>query len=83
MKRYLLLNALTPEAFGLSSFAEIEEALEEFACKMLYSLDTEGQPIVFAWADTKDILENMVTTVDLDGTMIEYTAIYDQLVRIG
>jgi len=82
MSKYLLLNPLTPAHFGLADFEQIEEALDEFGCKMLMSLDTEAQPVAFAVASTKNVLENLCTVVDLDGTMIEYTATYDQLIRV-
>jgi len=82
MTRYLLLNPLTPESFSLSTFDEIEEALEEFGCKMILSLNTETQVIGFAYATSKQALENLCTTVSLDGVMVEYTATYDQVVRL-
>jgi len=82
MTKYLLLNPLTPQMFGMESFETLEEALAEFGCGALMSTDPEGQPVAFAYTDTKKALEQMCTVVDLDGTMVEYSATYDQLVRI-
>jgi hypothetical protein len=82
MTKFLLLNPLTPQQFGMESWEALYEALEEFACNALMSADVEGRPIAFAYASTKAALEQMCTIVDLDGTMVEYTATYDQLVRI-
>lgn len=82
MTKFLLLNPLTPEQFGMDSWEALYESLDEFACKYLMSADVEGNPVAFAVASSKTILENMCTIVDLDGTMVEYTATYDQLVRI-
>jgi len=81
-KRYLLLNPLTPNHLRLNTFDEIEAALDEFGCGMLLSMDTEGYIVAFAVSNTIEALEQMVSAVDLDGTMIEYTAIYDQMVRL-
>ena len=82
MTKYLLLNPLTPEQFGMDSWEALYDSLDEFGCKALMSMDVEGQPIAFAYTSTKAALEQMCTIVDLDGTMVEYTATYDQLVRI-
>jgi hypothetical protein len=82
MTKYLLLNPLTPEQFGMDSWEALYESLEEFSCNALMSADVEGRPIAFAYTNTKAALEQMCTIVDLDGTMVEYTATYDQLVRI-
>ena len=81
-KRYLLLNPLTPEDFGLHTFDEIDEALQEFGCGMILSMDTKGYIVAFAVSNTVEALQQMVTAVDLDGTMVEYTGIYDQMVRL-
>ena len=81
-KRYLLLNPLTPNHLRLNTFDEIEEALAEFGCGMLLSMDTEGYIVAFAVSNTIEALEQMVSAVDLDGTMIEYTGVYDQMVRL-
>jgi hypothetical protein len=77
-----LLNPLTPEQFGMDSWEALYESLEEFSCNALMSADVEGRPVAFAYTNTKAALEQMCTIVDLDGTMVEYTATYDQLVRI-
>jgi len=82
MTKYLLLNPLTPESFGLSTFDEIVEALEEFGCGMILSLTTEGRVVGFAITKSKEALENLCTTVSLDGVMVEYSATYDQVVRM-
>jgi len=82
MTKYLLLNPLTPEQFGMDSWEALYESLEEFSCNALMSADVEGRPVAFAYTNTKAALEQMCTIVDLDGTMVEYTATYDQLVRI-
>ena len=82
MSKYLLLNPLTPQQFGMDSWDSLYDSLQEFGCQALMSSDTEGRPVAFAYTSTKAALEQMCTIVDLDGTMVEYTATYDQLVRI-
>jgi len=82
MTKFLLLNPLAPHMFDMDSWDALHDALQEFGCQSLMSADVEGRPIAFAYAPTKAALEQMCTIVDLDGTMVEYTATYDQLVRI-
>jgi hypothetical protein len=82
MAKYLLLNPLTPQAFDMPTWETLEEALAEFGCKALMSTGVEGDTVAFAYATTKATLEQMCTVVDLEGTMVEYTATYDQLIRI-
>ena len=82
MAKYLLLNPLTPNQFGMDSWDSLYDSLAEFGCNALMSADVEGRPVAFAYTDTKAALEQMCTIVDLDGTMVEYTATYDQLVSI-
>ena len=81
MSKYLLLNPLTPEKFGMESWDALYDSLQEFGCQALMSSDVDGRPVAFAYTNTKAALEQMCTIVDLDGTMVEYTATYDQLIR--
>jgi len=78
--RYLLLNPLRPDDFACT-LEEMIEAVHEFGCKVITSLNTRGQTMVYAVADDKKTIENMVNTVELDGSIIEYTAIYDQFIE--
>lgn len=82
MSKYLLLNPLTPQQFGMDSWEQLYDSLQEFGCNALMSSDVEGQPVAFAYTNTKAALEQMCTIVDLDGTMVEYTATYDQLIKM-
>ena len=81
MSKYLLLNPLTPAQFGMDSWDQLYDALQEFGCQALMSSNVDGYPVAFAYTSTKAALEQMCTIVDLDGTMVEYTATYDQLIR--
>jgi len=78
MSKYILLSAMSPDQFGLSTFAEIEEALAEFGASTLISHQPNGESVVYAVANTKEALLRMCETVDLPGIVLEYTAIYDQ-----
>lgn len=78
MHKYLLLNPLVADNFSCS-VNEMLEALEEFGCKYITSLDTKGQVMYYATANSKEALEQMCTNVELDGSIIEYTCIYDQV----
>ncbi len=78
MSKFLLLNPLDPEKFGCT-VEEAIEALEEFGCQAINSLDFEGQVKYYAIAKSKESLLRMCESVELDGSIIEYTAIYDQV----
>jgi len=81
MTTYLLLNPMTPDMFGLTEYKDVEDALDEFACGYLYSKDILGNDIMFATAKSLKTMTNMVTTVEIPGIVIEYTAVYDQFVE--
>lgn len=77
MSKFLLLNPLCADDFSCTT-EEMLEALEEFGCKYITSLDTKGQVRYYATASTKEALEQMCTNVELDGSVIEYSTVYDQ-----
>jgi len=78
--RYLLLNPLRADDFACTT-EEMIEAVHEFGCKVVLSLNTKGQTMVYAVANTKEAIENMVNLVELDGSIVEYTAIFDQVLE--
>ena len=78
--RYLLLNPLKARHFHCTT-EEVIESLHEFGCKAILSPDTTGETLIYATADRKSVLENMVNEVELNGIIIEYTAIFDQIVE--
>lgn len=75
---FLLLNPLDSDDFGCTT-EEMIEAVEEFGCKTISSLDTKGQVKYYAVAKTQDAIIAMCSTVGLDGSVIEYTAVFDQV----
>ena len=78
--RYLLLNPLKARDFSCTT-EEVIESVREFGCKVIMSPDTTGETLLYAVSDNKSVLENMVNEVELNGIIIEYTAIYDQIVE--
>jgi dihydrodipicolinate synthase/N-acetylneuraminate lyase len=78
--KYLLLNPLKARHFHCTT-EEVIESLHEFGCKAILSPDTTGETLIYATADRKSVLENMVNEVELNGIIIEYTGIYDQVVE--
>lgn len=80
MSKFLLLTPLIPSMFGMETYPELVESLEEFGCKTLISHDPLGNTVMFAYAHNKDTLINMTTTVEMPGIVIEYTAVYDQAI---
>ena len=79
MSRFLLLTPLIPSMFGMDTYAEITESLDEFGCSTLTSMDPLGNTVMFATAKTSVALTNMTESVELPGIVIEYTAVYEQV----
>jgi hypothetical protein len=80
MSKFLLLNPLYGDNFGCTA-QEIIESLEEFGLTYIFSNDTKGIPVVYATSTSKELIERMCTEVELDGSIIEFTSIYDQLIE--
>lgn len=80
MSKFLLLNPLDNYNFGCT-VEEMLESLEEFGLTHISSLDTKGQVMYYAVSSTKEAMEQMCTTVQLDGSVIEFTAVYDQKIE--
>jgi hypothetical protein len=78
--KYILLTPLIPDMFGMNTYDEITEALEEFGCGSLISIDPLGNTVMFAISATQNALTNMTEQVELPGIVLEYTAVYDQAV---
>jgi hypothetical protein len=76
--KYILLTPLIPDMFGMNTYDEITEALEEFGCGSLTSTDPLGNTVMFAISATQNALTNMTEQVELPGIVLEYTAVYDQ-----
>jgi len=83
--KYILLNAIIPQDFSLNTVEELKEAVEEFGCSLLVSEGlrdpgsmTPNQDYYYITSNTKEAMEQMCTTVDLCGTMVEVSAIFDQ-----
>jgi hypothetical protein len=78
MPRYLLLNPLYGDNFGVTA-QEVIESLEEFGLTYIFSNDTKGVPAIYATSYSKDLIERMCNEVQLDGSIIEFSTIYDQV----
>lgn len=78
MSKYILLTPFVPEFFGIETYEELSEAVDEFGCSLLLSHFPNGDTCYFAVSATKDALISMCETVDLPGIVLEYTAVYDQ-----
>lgn len=81
--KYLLLTPINPiEDMGLT-VEEFKEALTEYACEYIESLDTDDKTSYFITANTVAALNKLVSEVALNGIMIEYTGVYDQFQKAG
>ena len=80
MPKYLLLNPLYGDNFGVTA-QEVIESLEEFGLTYIFSNDTKGIPAIYATSTSKKLIERMCTEVELDGSIIEFTSIYDQKIE--
>jgi hypothetical protein len=81
--KYILLNPITPQAFGLETVAEMAEAVEEFGCFLIASDGLGNKPthstFYYITAYSKEALERLVTDTDMEGVMLEYTSVYDNV----
>ena len=83
--RWILLNAHRPEYLGLT-LSELTEAVEEFECTLLpsnsmthrFGQDNSTKMAYFVMANTKEALENLCSTVELSGVVVEVVDIWDQ-----
>ena len=82
LNKFILLNPLNPEDFSCT-YEEMIEALEEFGVKTLLSHNTLGETTVYAVSATKETLVSMCEQVELPGVVLEYTAVYDQMVSMS
>jgi hypothetical protein len=80
MSKFLLLNPLYGDNFGITA-QEIIESLEEFGLTYIFSNDTKGIPAIYATSRSKELIERMCNEVQLDGSIIEFTTIYDQVIE--
>ena len=79
-KKFILLNPLDCKSLVVNTPEEIIEALEEFGCKAVFSYsNTHDETFIYASADTKEAIEAMVDSVDLDGIIVEYTGVFDNI----
>ncbi len=78
--KFLLLCPLTADDFTCTT-DEMIEAVEEFGCKVVSSLDTQGQVRYYATATTQEALLQMCSAVELNGSMVEYSALFDQVLE--
>lgn len=77
MSKFILLSALSTDYFGMETYEELKESLEEFGCSYLISHQPNGEVRYYAVANTKEAIERMCEAVELPGVVLEYTAIYD------
>ena len=79
-KKFILLNPLDCKSLVVNTPAEIVEALAEFGCKAVFSYsNTHDETFIYASADTKEAIEAMVDAVDLDGIILEYSGVFDNI----
>jgi len=78
MPQYLLLNPLYGDNFGVTA-QEVIESLEEFGLTYIFSNDTKGIPAIYATSTSKKLIERMCNEVQLDGSIIEFSTIFDQV----
>ncbi len=82
--KYILLNALIPQDFGLT-VEEMAEAATEWGCTFEMSeglRDPGSRPLTqkyyYLTSTSLDALKQCIENVDLTGNIVEVTAIYDQ-----
>lgn len=78
--KFLLLCPLNADDFTCTT-DEMIEAVEEFGCKAISSLNTHGQVMYYATASSKEAILQMCEAVSLNGAVVEYSAVYDQILE--
>jgi hypothetical protein len=73
---------MTPSMFGLDTYPELQECVEEFGCTVLESKDVLGNCVYFAVATNQDTLMNMTSETLLPGVVVRFDEIYDQFVEL-
>lgn len=82
--KYILLNAIIPQDFGITH-EELKEAAAEWGCELLISegLRDPGsipavQPYYYLVAPTMEAMTQMVNNTDLGGVVVRFDEIHDQ-----
>lgn len=83
MKKFILLCPLTLDAFNLETHDELLEAVNEFGCDVLWSNLPSGDSAAYCVADNAEVILRMCEAVELPGIVLEYSAVYDQMVNVS
>ena len=81
MKRYLLLQPLNPYSLRIK-LSELKASIRTSGCDYLLATDAKGHPVVYVIANTPEKLSEFVTEYDIEGVVVEYTGVYDQVVTL-
>jgi len=76
IKRYMLLNPLKGSNYAMSNNGLIK-ALAEHNCGHILCLTDDDSTVVYATAATPEILAEMCTRNEINGSMVEITGVYD------
>jgi hypothetical protein len=80
--KFLLLNPLLPSYFGYAD-SEVTRMVNELKLLGIGTLmvSTNSEICLYAHS-TKDNLEKLCTVYDINGMLVEYTALYDQVEQL-
>jgi hypothetical protein len=79
---YLFLSAVQPEQFGFEQdhVSEMVTELADRKAKIIYNMDSHGEATLHFYTASLADAQEIVNYYNLDGILVEYTAIYDQTV---
>lgn len=78
--KYMLLNNIQPMGrFGISVNEFIKATREEYHCDVMVSKTGPTYYNLFIISNTKEDLERLCAAENLDGVVVEYTGVYDQV----
>jgi len=79
-RKYLLLTPLVGKAFGIKN-KELIDSIHLSGCSVETTKDINGVTMLYVTAPKLEILELFCTDQEIDGLVVEYTAIFDQSVE--
>jgi len=77
MKQYLLLTAVTSGDFSTST-PEMKQEAKNYNCTMLKSVSLKGTTQYYFMSSDQDRLVDLCEDLELDGTVVEVSGIFDQ-----
>lgn len=80
VNKFILLTPVEPSFYKLTTEQFIQITKDEYGCNVLISA-TKEKSYLYITSTTKEALERLVSENDLEGIVLEYSGVYDQVVE--